>query len=247
VSIYFVSDTHLGSPLFDNPREKEERFTAWLDSIKDDCEKLFLLGDIFDFWFEYKKVIPKGFTRVLGKLAEFTDKGIEVYFFTGNHDIWTFGYLEKEIGMIVYKEHKQFLFGDKRFYVGHGDGLNENDKGFLFIRRIFHNRFLQKCFRLIHPDLAIAMAQKWSAHSRKHKGRRSMEVDKNGNEYDPIEIFAENHLKSDHVDYFIFGHIHQPKQVELSGGSLYTNVGDWIDNSTYAVFDGKTLQLKNYF
>ena len=156
--IYFLSDAHLGSLLVNDKRAHEKKLVDWLDRVKTDATVIYLLGDIFDFWFEYKTVVPKGFVRVLGKLAELTDSGIEIHFFIGNHDIWTFGYLENEIGLIVHKEPATIQLGTKKFFLAHGDGLYVEEKGFKIIRKIFHSRTAQKlfrclsmCFRIIHP------------------------------------------------------------------------------------------------
>ena len=157
--VYFVSDVHLGAPVLDNDRERENRLIRWLDTIRPDCSELFLLGDIFDFWFEYKRAVPKGHVRFLAKICEFTDQGIPVHFFTGNHDIWAFGYLPEECGVILHTHNEIFRIAGKRFLIGHGDALNPQDKGYLFLYRIFHNRFLQRCFRGLHPDIGILIAR----------------------------------------------------------------------------------------
>lgn len=241
--VYFVSDAHLGASALQNNREREKRLTAWLDRIKPDCGVLFLLGDIFDFWFEYKRAVPKGFVRFLGKLCEFTDEGIDVRFFTGNHDIWAFDYLNRECGVTLYTQDRVFEIDGKKFYIGHGDGLDPRDKGYLFIRSIFHNRFLQRCFRWIHPDCGIALARKWSSHSRL-KGNGKIEADGyRGREAEDIEIFARKKLEEEHFDYFIFGHRHLPLDIRLGESSRYVNTGDWVTWFSYAVFDGTELTL----
>lgn len=241
--IYFVSDAHLGASALNNNREREKRLIDWLESIKNECGTLFLLGDIFDFWFEYKRVVPKGFVRFLAKICEFTDGGIPVHFFTGNHDVWVFDYLTQECGVIVHTHDEIFEIDGKKFYIGHGDGLDPKDKGYLFIRKIFHNRFLQKCFRLIHPDWGIALAHKWSSHSRL-KGNGKVEADKyRGAEQEDIELFAHQQLQKEHYDYFIFGHRHLPLDISLGGNSHYINTGDWITWYSYAVFDGEKVVL----
>lgn len=240
--IYFVSDAHLGASALNNNREREKRLIEWLDGIQADCSVLFLLGDIFDFWFEYKRVVPKGFIRFLAKICEFTDKGIKVHFFTGNHDIWAFDYLPQECGVILHTHDEIFEINGKRFYIGHGDGLDPKDKGYLFIRRIFHNRFLQKCFRLVHPDWGIAFARKWSSHSRKANGKIEADAYRGPGQED-IEIFARRKLQQEHFDYFIFGHRHLPLDIRLTPDSRYINTGDWISWYSYAVFDGDELVL----
>lgn len=243
-NIYFLSDAHLGAAVLQNNREREKRLVEWLETIRPDCSTLFLLGDIFDFWFEYKRVVPKGFIRFLSKICEFTDEGREVHFFTGNHDIWAFDYLHQECGVNIHTRDKTFVFNGKKFYIGHGDGLDPKDKGYLFLKRVFHNRFLQRCFRWIHPDLGIAFAHKWSSHSRlKENGQIEAEAYR-GSEEEDIEQYCRRTLTHEHFDYFIFGHRHLPLDISLPSGSRYINTGDWITHYTYALFDGETLSLQ---
>ena len=241
--VYFLSDAHLGAKLLKDNREREIMLVEFLQSIKPDCLELYLLGDMFDFWFEYKHVVPKGHVRFLAELANFTDQGIKVHFFTGNHDIWAFDYLAKECGVILHTSMMETTINGKSFLIGHGDGLNPNDKGYLFLRNAFHNRFLQRCFRFIHPDWGIALANKWSSHSRL-KGNGKVEADKyRGAEQEDIELFARQQLQKEHYDYFIFGHRHLPLDISLGGNSHYINTGDWITWYSYAVFDGKKVVL----
>ncbi len=240
--VYFLSDVHLGTPLFNNNREREIRLTRWLGSIKEDCAALYLLGDIFDFWFEYKRVVPKGFVRFLSKICEFTDSGIEVHFFTGNHDIWAFDYLNKECGMIIHMDNRIFDINGKRFLIGHGDGLDPSDKKYLFLRKVFHNRFMQHCFRLIHPDCGIAMALKWSSHSRLENEKAGTGRFR-GEEDEKIVKYCRKVLEKEHYDFFIFGHRHLPMKVQLTADSRYFNTGDWLTHYSYAVFDGNTVTL----
>lgn len=245
-NIYFLSDVHLGASVLKNNRERELKLVEWLDSICSDCSTLFLLGDIFDFWFEYKRVVPKGFVRFLAKICEFTDKGIEVHFFTGNHDIWAFDYLPKECGIILHTQDEKFSFNGKKFYIGHGDGLDPTDKGYLFLKKIFHNSFLQRCFKWIHPDLGIAFAHKWSSHSRLKNNGKAEAGKYRGSDKEDIEQYCLDVLTHEHFDYFIFGHRHLPLDVRLTDGSRYINTGDWINHYTYAVFDGENLTLQKY-
>lgn len=241
--VYFLSDVHLGAPTLDRHRERELQVTDWLEKIRTDCGALCLLGDIFDFWFEYKRSVPKGYIRFLAKICEFTDQGIPVHFFTGNHDIWTFDYLPKECGVILHTHNEILRINGKRLLVGHGDALNSQDKGYLFLYRVFHNRFLQRCFRWIHPDVGIWLAQKWSAHSRLGNGK--IEADSfRGEEQEEIVRFCRQTLQHDHFDYFIFGHRHLPADLPLSGNSRYLNTGDWVSWFSYVVFDGETATLK---
>lgn len=242
--VYFLSDAHLGAKLLKNNREREIMLVEFLQRIKPMCAELYLLGDMFDFWFEYKYVVPKGHVRFLAELANFTDQGIKVHFFTGNHDIWTFDYLAIECGVILHTSILETVMNGKSFLIGHGDGLNPNDKGYIFLRNAFHNRFLQKCFRLIHPDVGIALANKWSAHSRL-KGNGQIEAnDYQGDDKEEIVLYCRDILKKKHVDYFIFGHRHLPLNLELQPDSYYVNTGDWITHFSYAVFDGEKVSLE---
>lgn len=240
---YFLSDAHLGAPVLANNREREMRLTEFLETIRPDCGVLFLLGDIFDFWFEYKRAVPKGFVRFLAKICEFTDQGIPVHFFTGNHDIWAFDYLNKECGMILHMGNEIYNINGKRFFVGHGDALNPKDKGYLFLYHIFHNRFFQLCFRWVHPDLGILLAQKWSSHSRLENGH--IEADEfRGEDKEEIVRFCREILKKEHFDYFIFGHRHLAIDYPLAPDSRYINTGDWITYYSHIVFDDKNAELK---
>ncbi len=241
--IYFLSDVHLGAPVLVNNREREQILVEWLENIRPECGILFLLGDIFDFWFEYKRAVPKGYIRFLAKICEFTDQGIPVHFFTGNHDIWAFDYLPWECGIILHTHNEVFHINGKRFLIGHGDALNLEDKGYLFLYRAFHNRFLQRCFRWIHPDLGILLAQKWSSHSRLENGK--IEADSfRGEEQEEIVRFCKQTLLHHHFDYFIFGHRHFPIDLPLASGSHYINTGDWITYYSYAIFDGDKVILE---
>lgn len=242
--LYFLSDAHLGASVLKDNREREIKLVRWLESIRPQCSGLFLLGDIFDFWFEYKRVVPKGFVRFLAKISEFTENGIPVHFFTGNHDIWAFDYLNQECGMIVHTHDEQFIFNGKKFYIGHGDGLDPADKGYLFLKKVFHNRFLQRWFRWLHPDVGIKLAHAWSSHSRLQENGK-VEADLyRGSEQEDIEQYCRKTLLTEHFDYFIFGHRHLPLDISLPGNSRYINTGDWITYYTYAVFDGQNVTLK---
>lgn len=241
--VYFLSDVHLGTPVLKNNRERELRLVKWLRDIRPHCGILFLLGDIFDFWFEYKRAVPKGYVRFLAELCEFTEAGIPVHFFTGNHDIWAFDYLQQECGAIIHTHNEIFIINEKRFLIGHGDALNPQDKGYLFLYNTFHNRFLQRCFRWIHPDLGIALAQKWSSHSRLENGK--IEADQfKGEHQEEIVRYCKTVAKSQHFDYYIFGHRHLPLDIPIGTKSRYINTGDWITYYSYAVFDGQKTELR---
>lgn len=240
---YFLSDAHLGAGVLDDNRQREEKLVRFLEEIQPGCEALYLLGDMFDFWFEYKRVIPKGYVRFLAALTRLTDAGIPVHFFTGNHDIWAFDYLRSECGVVLHTENERITLHGKRFLVGHGDGLNPHDKKYRFLRRLFHNRFLQGCFRLIHPDLGIRLANAWSSHSRL-KENGMVEADAyRGDDREGIVLFCREYLTRESVDFFIFGHRHLPIDLPLSEKSRYINTGDWITHFSYAVFDGREVQL----
>ena len=237
--IYFASDVHLGLNTAFSMREREVRFVRWLDTVRHDAEAIFLLGDIFDFWFEYKKVVPKGFIRTLGKIAEITDNGIPVHFFTGNHDLWAFDYLPEEIGVILHtKPYETELMG-KRFFLAHGDGLDVTDKGYTRLKKIFSNRFLQRCFAMIHPRIGMGFGHSWSQHSRLSKG---VSVPFKG-EKEGIYQFAKQKYESKHFDYFVFGHRHTPAIIDISDSSKMIILGEWIENCQYAVFDGEKVEL----
>lgn len=242
--IYFVSDTHLGAPALNNNREREQIFVKWMDEVKDDAEEIFLMGDIFDFWFEYKKVVPRGFTRTLGKIAELTDSGIKVHYFTGNHDVWVFDYLPKELGVMVHKKEFKTEFNGKKFFLAHGDGLDPFDKGYNFLKKIFTNKPLQWCFARLHPNLAVSIAHFWSKNSRLSKNI-------SGGPFDPkkegLYIFAEKILETEAFDYLIFGHRHILLSTPIGkNNAQFILLGDWINEFSYGIFDGEKFELKKY-
>ncbi len=241
--IYFASDFHLGVPDEKSSFEREKRIIRWLDSIKADCAELYILGDIFDFWFEFKTVVPKGFVRLQAKVAEFTDAGIPVHFFHGNHDLWQFGYFEKELGVTVHEKTIKRQYGGKIFFIGHGDGLGPGQAWFKFILSVYRNRFFQRVFAWFHPNIGIGLAN-WFSHRSKQKTY-------NGNsgfygEKEFLIRYCREKLKEQPVDYFIFGHRHLPMIYELTENSKYVNLGDWIGFNTYAVYDGKRIDLKTF-
>jgi len=242
--IYFASDAHLGSNVFEDSSIVEKRFVKWLDSIKHDAKALYLLGDIFDFWFEYKCVAPRGFTRFLGKISEMTDMGIEIHFFIGNHDIWFFDYLSKETGAIIHKEPYITEIYGKKFFLAHGDGLGDNSKKFKLIRYIFHNRLCQILFASVHPRWGIGLAHFWSRSSRQ-KGLRKP-VGYLGENKESLVLFSKKYLEQDNtIDYFVFGHRHILLDLMLTKKNRLLIVGDWIQYFSYAVFDGKDITLTN--
>ncbi len=243
-NIYFASDQHLGIPSHAKSLEREKKFIQWLDIVKQDAEAIFLLGDLFDFWFEYKKVVPKGFVRVLGKLGEIKDSGIPIHFFVGNHDLWMHDYFEKELNIPVYHSHKEFIFGNKSFLIGHGDGLGPGDKGYKRMKKIFTNPFSKWLFRWLHPDLGVRLAQYMSTKNKLISGQEDIKFLGEENEW--LVQYAKRKLKTKHYDYFLFGHRHLPMEIKVGENSTYINTGDWITYFTYAVFDGKKLKLVKF-
>ncbi len=242
--IYFASDFHLGAPDYQSSLEREKKIVNWLNSIEETAKEIFLVGDIFDFWFEYKRAIPKGFARLQGKIADLTDKGIPVHIFTGNHDMWMFDYLAEELGVKIHREPIAFDFFGKKVLIGHGDGLGPGDNGYKFIKRIFQNKFCQWCFARLHPNLGIGIANFSSKKSRAATGH----VDDifKGQEKEWLVIYCEERLKSESFDYFIFGHRHLPLELELSNGSKYFNLGDWLKHQTYLELTKDGISLKKW-
>ena len=241
---YFISDIHLGAPALKNNREREQAFVSWLNGIKEDASHLLLMGDIFDFWFEYKTVVPRGFTRTLGKIAEIADSGVEVHFFTGNHDVWVFDYLPQELGLTLHRDEYMTMLGGKKFYLAHGDGLDKSDKGYLLLKKLFTNKTLQWIFARIHPNLSLSFGLRWSKHSRISKGIEGEEF--KGTKKEGMFIFAESILQKEHFDYFIFGHRHVMVDSPIGSNSRFIHLGDWINYFSYGVFDGKDFELKQY-
>ena len=243
-NIYFLSDFHLGAPDYESSLIREKRIVKFLDEIKKDASQIFILGDLFDFWYEYKKVVPKGFVRTLGKLAELTDSGIKIHFFVGNHDMWMRGYFEKELNIKVYYHPEEFTLNEKIFFIGHGDGLGPKDYRYKFLKKVFRNKISQWLFGILHPGLGIGMANYFSAKSRGDMNKPD-EIFL-GEDKEWLIVFSREQLKINHYDYFIFGHRHLPVDFKLSDATRYINLGDWIKYNSYAVFDGKNLQLKFY-
>jgi len=242
--IYFLSDFHLGAPNYESSLVREKKVVAFLDVIKQDAAEIFIVGDMFDFWYEYKTVVPKGYVRLLGKLAEITDAGIPVHFFIGNHDMWMHGYFEKELNIPVYSEPQTFERGDKKFYIGHGDGLGPGDHGYKFIKKVFRNPVCRWLFGQLHPTWGIGLANYFSRKSRAKTG--STDEIFLGEDKEWLVIYSREILAKEHFDYFVFGHRHLPLDIQLSKTSRYINLGDWIKYYTYAVFDGHELALKKW-
>lgn len=241
--IYFASDFHLGIPDYASSLEREKKIVRWLDSIKGDAAEIYLLGDVFDFWFEYGTVAPRGFVRLLGKIAELTDSGIPVHWFTGNHDMWIFDYVPKELNVILHRSAIQKEYNRKKFYIAHGDGLGPGDYGYKFIKKVFASSVCQWLFARIHPNLGVRIARFWSGRSRIATGR--YEETYLGDEKEYLAVYSKEILSKEYFDYLIFGHRHLPLDVAF-GKSRYINLGDWVKYFTYAVFDGSDLKLLKF-
>lgn len=247
--IYFLSDAHLGIPDVESSKVRERKMVRWLDEVKKDAEAIYILGDLFDFWFEYKTVVPKGFTRLFGKLAEITDSGIPIHFFRGNHDIWAFNYLSEELNIIIHREPMQVELLGKNFYLAHGDGLGDGDKGYKFLKWIFEQKLNQWLFRWIHPDWGLAMGLFWSRRSRyANVAREDKEREEpviRAIEDSRLPMFAKDLLdQGEKIDYFVMGHWHIVRNFELKPGSRFIFLGDWITRFSYGVFDGDTFEMK---
>ncbi|MEL7268299.1 MAG: UDP-2,3-diacylglucosamine diphosphatase [Bacteroidota bacterium] len=242
--VYFASDNHLGAPTLKDSLPREKVFVSWLNTIKEDAGVIFLLGDLFDFWMEYKTVIPKGFSRTLGKLAELTDSGIPIYYFVGNHDLWMDGYFEEELNIPVFHKPQQFKINGTSFFIGHGDGLGPEDKGFKRMKKVFTNPVAQWLFRWLHPDLGVRLAQHLSINNKIISGEADAKF--LGEDKEWLVLYAKRKLEETHYDHFIFGHRHLPLEIQLNEKSRYTNLGDWITYFSYAIFDGHALSLEKF-
>ncbi len=240
--IYFSSDKHLGAPTQEASRSRELIFVKWLDEIKEDAAAIFLLGDLFDFWFEYKHVVPKGFVRTLGKLAEIRDSGIPIYFFVGNHDLWMDDYFEKELNIPVFHEPKEFEFNSKKFLIGHGDGLGPGDVGYKRMKKVFTNPLSKWLYRWLHPDLGVPLAQHLSVKNKMISGVEDQKY--LGEDKEWLIQYCRKKLETKAYDYFVFGHRHLPLDIDLNPTSKYINLGDWITHYTFGVFDGDELKLE---
>jgi UDP-2,3-diacylglucosamine hydrolase len=242
--IYFASDFHLGVPNYEKSRERENKIVSWLEMAEKDASEIFLVGDLFDFWFEYKYTIPKGFTRFLGKLASISDKGIPVHVFTGNHDMWMYDYLEKEIGVLIHRKPITRFFSGKQFLIGHGDGLGPGDHKYKFLKKFFASKLCQWLFARIHPNFAFAMANYFSKSSRASSGKKDEVF--NGEENEWLLIYCKEYVLKEKIDYFIFGHRHLPLELKVNDHSTYINLGEWLNYSTYAVFENEKIFLKTF-
>jgi UDP-2,3-diacylglucosamine hydrolase len=242
--IYLLSDFHLGAPDHASSLEREKRIVRFLDSILGDAAVIFIVGDLFDFWYEYRTVVPKGYVRILGKLAQITDSHIPVHFFVGNHDMWMKGYFETELGIPVYFGPKTFTFNDKKFYIAHGDGLGPGDHGYKMLKKIFRNPACQWLFGLLPPAIGVGIANRMSRSSRAATGQTDSIF--LGEDKEWLVSYCREILQQEHFDFFIFGHRHLPIDFPLPGNSRYINLGDWISYNSYAVYDGSCLTLNYY-
>lgn len=241
--IYFTSDHHFGAPTRERSLPREALFLEWLKEKEEDMGALFILGDLFDFWFEYKTVVPKGYVRILGKLAELKDKGIPIYFFVGNHDLWMSDYFETELGIPVYHHSVTFNINGTSFFIGHGDGLGPGDKGYKRMKKVFTHPFSKWLYRWLHPDIGVKLASYLSVKNKLISGDEDITF--LGEDKEWLVLYAKRKLETQHYDYFVFGHRHLPMVIDLQNDSKYVNLGDWINYYTYGVFD-KTFELKEY-
>jgi UDP-2,3-diacylglucosamine hydrolase len=246
--IFFASDFHLGSPDEATSLVREKKIIRWLTEIAPHAAMIFLVGDIFDFWFEYKKAIPKGFIRFQGKIAELADAGIPIIFFTGNHDMWMFDYFTEELGIPLYRQPQQFLMNNTKFLIGHGDGLGPGDKSFKILKKIFKSRFCQWLFARIHPNLGIGIAHYWSRSTRKHKLSDTSHQKKDAfqGEDEWIYQYCKETESQESHQLYIFGHRHLPLDMKVGEKGRYINLGEWFTQYTFAEFDGKELKMRTY-
>ncbi len=242
--IYFVSDCHLGIPDKQRSLEREKKLVRWLDTIKADADELFILGDLFDFWFEYKTVIPRGYVRLLGKLAELSDSGIKIHMFTGNHDMWMFGYFPEELNISLTRKPIEAEYNGLKMMIGHGDGLGPGDYGYKFIKKVFANKVCQWLFARLHPNFAMGLGLFFSRRSRLARG--DSDHDYLGDDKERLLIYTREMLTQKHFDLFVFGHRHYPLDKKIGEKSRYINLGDWIYNFTYGVLDGQQFELKKF-
>jgi len=242
--IYFASDQHFGAPTPKLSFPREQKFVAWLEEVKVDAEAIFLLGDLFDFWFEYKTVVPKGFVRILGKLAEIRDSGIPIYFFVGNHDLWMADYFQTELNIPVYHDNEEFTFGNKTFLIGHGDGKGPGDIGYKRMKKVFTNPLSKWIFRWLHPDIGVSLAQYLSVKNKLISGDEDVKFLGDDNEW--LILYTKRKLETKHYNYFVFGHRHLPMIKSVGDNSQYVNLGDWITYFSYGVFDGEIFEVKKF-
>lgn len=235
---YFLSDFHLGAKYIDNPRKQEQRIVSFLESIRNDAKEIYLLGDILDYWFEYRYVVPKGYVRFFGKIAELADSGIKIYWFIGNHDIWIFDYLPSELGVEIVDGSQIKQIDGKTFFIAHGDGLGDESRSFRMLRAFFRNRFCQRLYAGIHPRWTVPFALNWSRSNRVNGEDRPFGCD------EPLQRFVTNYKEDQKIDYFVFGHRHVAVNKSIGNNSRLIILGDWIKLYSYAVYDGNDLRLQ---
>lgn len=242
--IYFASDFHLGAPSELSSRSREKKLVRWLQTIRHDAHSIYLLGDIFDFWFEYAKVIPKGFVRLQGKLIEIVDSGIPIFFFSGNHDMWMFDYFPKEFGIPVFHKEQQLIVGDHKLLLGHGDGLGKGDGLYKFLKTIFRSKFCQWLFARIHPNLGIRIANYWSKSSRINNIKKGEDHFKGDKEF--LLQYCRDQENHQHHDFYVFGHRHLPLNIEIAHNCRYINLGEWVNYYSYGKYDGSQFELLTF-
>jgi UDP-2,3-diacylglucosamine hydrolase len=242
--IFFASDFHLGVPDFSTSLVREKLIVKWLESIRNEAHTIYLLGDIFDFWFEYKHTIPKGFIRLQGKLAELRDAGIAIVFFTGNHDMWMFDYFPTQLGIPIYRKPQSIQVGDQKLLIGHGDGLGPGDLTYKFLKKFFDSKLCQWLFARLHPNLGIAIASVWSRKSRITSSKLDEKFKSKEGEF--LWVYCNEVENEQHHDFYIFGHRHLPLELKVGANSTYINLGEWVNYRTYAVYDGKQVILKTF-
>lgn len=238
IKTYFLSDFHLGAKYIDNPRKQEQRIVSFLESIRNDAKEIYLLGDILDYWFEYRYVVPKGYVRFFGKIAELADSGIKIYWFIGNHDIWIFDYLPSELGVEIVDGSQIKQIDGKTFFIAHGDGLGDESRSFRMLRAFFRNRFCQRLYAGIHPRWTVPFALNWSRSNRVNGEDRPFGCD------EPLQRFVTNYKEDQKIDYFVFGHRHVAVDKSIGNNSRLIILGDWIKLYSYAVYDGNDLRLQ---
>src|SRR5688572_28694300 len=242
--VFFASDFHLGVPDAASSLAREKKIVRWLDQIKAEAQAIFLLGDIFDFWFEYRHAIPKGFIRIQGKLAELTDSGIPVYFFTGNHDMWMFDYFTQELNIPVLRKPISVTIGQQKFHIGHGDGLGPKDHTYKVLKKVFANPVSHWLFARVHPNTGIGLANYWSRRSR-ISNTKADEIF-HGEDKEWLVTYCKETEAGEHHDFYVFGHRHLPLDIKIGKNSRYLNLGEWVNFCTYAVYDGKDLTLEHF-
>lgn len=242
--VYFASDQHFGAPTRDKSKVREAVFVDWLNQIQSDASHLFLLGDLFDFWFEYQQVVPKGFVRVLGKLATLSDSGVKIYFFTGNHDMWMKDYLQQEFNITIFHEPQHFVINNKHFLIGHGDGLGPGDRSYKIMKRIFRNKLSQWLFAWLHPDIGMRLGQYFSVENKLISGEEDVKF--LGEDREMLIQYCKEIQQLQPFDFYLFGHRHLPMKISISTSAYYLNSGDWLRYNSYLTFHGNDVNLNYY-